>query len=91
LLFGPSVSGGTSSWEAQEATADGFAVTVVSARQWDKMTTAQFERYRALIIGDNHDSIHASDLTGAVKNRSVWGAAISGNIILAGSDPEDHA
>jgi hypothetical protein len=91
LLLGPSVQNGTASWEAKKAKADGFAVTVVSAKQWDKMTTVQFKQYRALIIGDNHDSDVNLDVQAAVDNTFVWGHAINGNIILAGSDPEDHA
>jgi hypothetical protein len=91
LILGTSVDGGSTSWEAQEAAADGFAVKVVDGPQWDAMTTKQFKRYRAIIIGDNHDSGNKFDVKPAVANLRTWGAAINGNVILAGSDPEYHA
>lgn len=91
LILGTTVDGGAMSWEAQEAAADGFAVRVVDGAQWDAMTTKQFKRYRAIIIGDNHDSGNKSDVKPAVANLHTWGAAITGNVILAGSDPEYHA
>jgi hypothetical protein len=90
LILGTSVNGGTSSLEAQKAMADGFAVKVVDGSQWDAMTTKQFKRYRALIIGDNTDSNDNADIQAAINNHNVWGRAITGNVILAGSDPGYH-
>jgi hypothetical protein len=91
LILGTSVTGGTKSWEAKEARADGFDVRIVGGKQWASMTTAQFKQYRALIIGDHTDSGNPSRVHWAVDNAKTWGKAISGNIILAGSDPEYHA
>jgi hypothetical protein len=91
LLFGPSVDGGASSVEGQQAAAQGFGVDVASASAWSSMTTAQFAAYRAIVISDNHDSGNVSDLAAAEANASVWGAAVNGNVIITGADPEYHA
>jgi hypothetical protein len=91
LLFGPSVFGGASSVEAQQAAAQGLGVDVADAAAWSSMTTAQFAAYRAIVIGDNHDSGTASDLAAAEANASVWGAAVNGSVIITGADPEYHA
>jgi PASTA domain len=90
LLFGPSVSGGADSIEAQQAAAQGLGVDVVDAATWSSMTTAQFAQYRAIVIGDNHDSGDATDLAAAESNASVWGAAVNGSVIVTGADPEYH-
>jgi PASTA domain len=91
LLFGPSVSGGASSIEGQQAAAQGFTVDVVDASTWSAMTTAQFAAYRAIVISDNHDSGDVSDLAAAEANASVWAPAVTGNVIVTGADVEYHA
>jgi hypothetical protein len=91
LLYGPSVFGGASSFEGQRAAAQGFGVDVADAATWSSMTTAQFAQYRAIIIGDNHDSGDPADLTAAENNASVWGAAVNGHVIISSADPEYHA
>ena len=45
LVLGSSVLNGSSSVEAQRATADGFNVTVVDDATWTAMTAAQFAHY----------------------------------------------
>jgi hypothetical protein len=91
LLFGPSVDGGASSIEAQQAAAQGLGVDVADAAAWSSMSTAQFAAYRAIVIGDNHDSGEVSDLAAAEANAGVWGAAVTGNVIVSGADAEYHA
>jgi hypothetical protein len=83
--------GGSPSWEAHEARADGFAVTLATAGQWDSLTTKQFKRYRAIIIADDKGSGNISAIQAAINNEHIWGPAITGNVILAGSDPGYHA
>jgi hypothetical protein len=90
LLYGPSTFGGAGSIEAQQAAALGLGVDVVDAATWSSMTTAQFAQYRAIVIPDNHDSSEAADLATAEANASVWGAAVDGNVIATGADPEYH-
>src|SRR4051812_6735785 len=91
LLYGPSVFGGANSFEAQQAAAQGLGVDVADAATWSSMTTAQFAQYRAIVIGDNHDSEDLPDLTAAESNAGVWGAAVNGNVIVTSADPEYHA
>ena len=38
--------------EATEATAKGFAVTLVDDAMWGAMTAAQFADYQLLVVGD---------------------------------------
>jgi hypothetical protein len=91
LILGPSVSGGAGSVEALAATAQGFTVDVVDEPTWSAMTTAQFAAYRAIIIGDNDDSGSQADIAAAENNAAVWGAAVTGNVMLSGADAEYHA
>jgi hypothetical protein len=93
LLYGPSTFGGASSVEAQQAAAQGLGVDIVDGATWDSMTTAQFAQYRALIIPDNHDNENGGngDLAAAEANAGVWGAAVTGNVLLSGADAEYHA
>jgi lysophospholipase L1-like esterase len=93
LILGSTVSGGTSSLEAQEITAQGFVPVVVDDATWSAMSTAQFASYRAIIIGDptcgNYDDL--SHLTAALSNPAIWGAAINGNVLIVGTDPVFHS
>jgi lysophospholipase L1-like esterase len=93
LILGATVSGGTSSLEAQEVTAQGFTPVVVDDATWEGMTTAQFASYRAIVIGDptcgSYDD--TSHLTAALSNPSTWGAAVNGNVLVIGTDPVLHS
>ena len=86
LIFGP-----TDSDALRQAVTDaGFVPVVASEAEWAAMSTAQFAEYRALLIGDPFcGSLDAVD--GAVANRSVWGAAVDGNVIVDGTDPVLHS
>ena len=83
------VANGMSSVEAQEATADGYAVTIVTPTAWSTMTTAQFASYRAIILGDPTCG-NESAISAAEANTSTWGAAVNGNIEVLGTDPVFH-
>jgi hypothetical protein len=93
LILGSTVSGGTSSLEAQEVSAQGFTPVVVDDATWEGMTTAQFASYRAIVIGDptcgSYDD--TSHLTAALSNPGTWGAAVNGNVLIIGTDPVYHA
>jgi hypothetical protein len=98
LILGSSVTGGTSSIEAQEATSLGFAVTVATDIQWGGMTAAQFADYQLLIVGDptcGDLSPVVSQNAAAVANAvmavgGVGGNTHAGNRILIGTDPVFH-
>lgn len=80
LILSTSVTGGTASAEAQ-AVPSGDTVTVVTPAQWDAMTTAQFEAYSAIVIGDpsTSGSCAATPPSDAVSTAATWGAAVTGN------------
>lgn len=52
LILDSSVTGGTGSVEAVQATNSGFAVEVADATQWAAKTTADFASYAAIVLGD---------------------------------------
>jgi RHS repeat-associated protein len=89
LILDSTVTGGTSSVEAQQAAADGFGVDVVDSSTWSSMTAAQFSAYRAIILGDPTCG-DESAVAAAEANASVWGPVINGNIEIVGTDPVFH-
>jgi hypothetical protein len=93
LILGSTVSGGTSSLEAQEVTAQGYTPVVVDDSTWEGMTTAQFASYRGIVIGDptcgSYDD--TSNLAAALSNPGTWGAAVNGNVLIIGTDPVFHS
>ncbi len=97
LVDASTVSGGSSSKEATDATAAGFAVTVVSDATWATMTAAQFASYGLLIVGDPGCGLLPPGVT---SSASVWGPVVmghaggrtqAGNRVLIGTDPVFHA
>lgn len=64
-----------------------------AAKDWSKKTTADFQAFDAIVIGDLYpDTLNIpSRWAGAIANRIIWSAAITGNILLYGEDPEYHA
>jgi hypothetical protein len=102
LILGSTVSGGTNSLEAKLAgsgsvsagelgilTGLGYTVDVVSDSTWASMTTAQFAAYQAVVLGDATCS-SASAPPVPAANTGVWGPAITGNVVLVGTDPVFH-
>jgi lysophospholipase L1-like esterase len=93
LILDATVSGGSSSVEAQEVSAQGFTPVVVNDATWEGMTTAQFASYRAIVIGDPSCGPYGdtSYLTAALSNTATWGAAVNGNVLIIGTDPVLHS
>ncbi|WP_082115233.1 PxKF domain-containing protein [Lentzea aerocolonigenes] len=89
LILGGTVTGGQNSIEASEVVAKGFVPVVVDDATWTTMTQEQFSSYRAIILGDPTcgDTAPAA----ALSNVATWGAAINGNVVIAGTDPIYHA
>lgn len=67
-----------------------MAAHIASPEEWNAMTTADFERYKAIIIADPNcgaiDDIAFLDTT-----KAAWSPAVMGNIILIGTDPGFHS
>jgi hypothetical protein len=95
LILAPTVTGGASSREAQEAIAQGLSVDVVDNAGWAALTQAQFASYQVLILGDPTCSADPSTISAAVANENVWGPVVNGpgggNVIVIGTDPVYHA
>jgi RHS repeat-associated protein len=89
LILSTSVNGGTSSPEAQAATADGYSVTVASPSTWDSLTEANFASYSAIVIGDPSNGSCATTVpSDALSTAATWGPAVTGNVAVVGSAPE---
>ena len=88
LILDGTVYDGQFSSEASYAQALGFAVDVVDAATWGSMTTAEFAGYRAIILGDPF--CFASDLATPAANATTWASAVTGNVIVIGTDPNVH-
>ncbi len=89
LILSTSVNGGTSSAEAQAAQALGLSVTVAAPSTWDSMTTAQFQAYSVIIIGDPSASASCASTvpSDALSSAGTWGAAVNGNVAVLGTAP----
>jgi RHS repeat-associated protein len=88
LILSTSVNGGSSSTEAQQATALGLTVTVATPTTWDAMTQAQFAAYKAIIIGDpSGASCSGTVPADALSTAATWGAAVNGNAAVLGTAP----
>ncbi len=90
LVLDSTISGGLSSPEALAATAAGEGVDVVNGSTWDSMTTAQFAAYDGLILGDPSCTENPSPVAAAESNSTVWSPAVTGKVIVIGTDPTYH-
>ena len=91
LLFDATVSGGGESLEAVTAAALGFTVEVATAEDWLAKTAADFATYRAIVFGDPVCDAPASVLDVPVRTGPVWAPSVTGNVIVAGTDPAYHS
>lgn len=59
---------------------------------WSLKAKADFEAFHAIIIGAPSTlTTNPAVWAGALSNVTTWSAAISGNVIIFGGDPETHA
>ena len=85
LVYGPT-SGGVAE------TTPKTIVTVWSEQEWEGKTTAEFAQFDAIIFGDQPaGDVHEAEWNTAIGNRATWNAAVNGNVILIGTDPDNHA
>jgi len=89
LILGSTVSGGTSSIEAQEISRLGLTPVVVDDATWSAKSTTDFARYRALVLGDATCS--SSRPAAAESTTDKWGPAVTGSVLINGTDPVFHA
>lgn len=89
LILEESVSSFPTSIEEQEAVAKGCTAEKVSDADWQAKSTADFKTYQALIIGDPTCQ-GSNSFDGAEPNASTWAAALTGNVVINGTDPVYH-
>jgi len=92
LILGTTDGGGSFS---AEATAQGFTTVVVSAGDWATYTQADFETFRAIILGDPTCVNNTGPIAAAEANRSLWSAAVGGPAsdnpkLIIGTDEDFH-
>jgi len=86
LVFNP-VSGG----ENDIARALGFTVVALDPPAWSTLTTEDCKTYRAIVLPDPNCSRFSPSILAPVEaNRAVWSPAVTGNIIVIGTDPSFH-
>src|SRR6267143_408503 len=90
LIYGPSLLGAPDN-EMTLAAAAGHNVTVADPVTWSAMTTGDFAQYRAIVFGDPMcQDTPAPTLTVAEANKATWSAAVTGNMVVIGTDPITH-
>ena len=69
------------------------------SKDWSKKTTADFKQFAAIVFEDlRYDAalqawqhiIDPNTWRGAIQNVNTWSAAVNGNVLLVGGDPEAH-
>lgn len=89
-ILARTVSGGANSLEARAATALGLQVDVLTETQWRALSQADVANYRAIVLGDpTCGSVSAA--AAAAETTRTWGPALTGNIVVVGTDPVYHA
>jgi RHS repeat-associated protein len=90
LILGTTVTGGSTSLEAQAVTAAGLTFEIADAATWGAKTAADFASYKAIVLGDPTCGT-VSAIDPATANRSTWGPTITGNVVIVGTDPVYHS
>lgn len=85
LFFGPTTG------DEAPLVSDTFTIVTLDAVQWAALTAADVATYRAVVLGDPNCIYNPTPLDPVVANRAVWSEAITGNVVLIGTDPSLHA
>lgn len=94
LILGSSVGPANPSLEASRAAAQGFTVEIATNATWLAKSTADFATYKAIILGDpscQYAMTTSPALDAALANRATWAPAITGNVVVVGTDPTFHS
>ncbi|KAF2188621.1 hypothetical protein K469DRAFT_565724 [Zopfia rhizophila CBS 207.26] len=76
--------------EYDEAVALGFSTKTVTEAEWASMTTEDFAKFKAIVIPDPNCVRNVNRIQFLEDTKSVWSPAVTGNIILIGTDPTFH-
>lgn len=95
LFYEPSLSMGQPLNEAKIAQTAGYEIRVADEDRWRSMTTEDFATFDAIVVGDPDcgyaDYYGEPDYMDAVlETRDTWSPAVTGQVILVGSDPMYH-
>jgi hypothetical protein len=91
LIDSASVSAsGSNSFEQTALEAQGFVVTVIDDATWQSEPQSYFAKFQLLVIGDAACNFDINSISGAVNSESTWAPAISGSILIIGTDPVYH-
>jgi hypothetical protein len=103
LILAPTVTAGTSSNEYKiitttlgapvssfsSVTGLGLTADVVPATLWT--TPPQpYSSYKAIVLGDPNCSSAVTPVAAAVSNAAIWATAVTGNVVIIGTDPNVH-
>ena len=78
--------------EASLLTADGHTVTEWDASVWASAIASDFAAFDAIVIGDKNCSGPSStDFEPLYTSRATWTAAVTGNIVVTGTDAGCHS
>lgn len=91
LILSPTVTGAASSLEAVHAASLGLTVDIVGPGVWSSMSTSDFAEYRAIILGDPTCGAGGGALAPAAANAATWASAVTGNVVVVGTDPIWHS
>ncbi|KAM7207987.1 hypothetical protein V8F20_001781 [Naviculisporaceae sp. PSN 640] len=58
--------------------------------EWFAMTTADFAKYKAIVIPDCECNTSLSTIKFLDDTKQVWSPAVTGNMVLIGTDPSFH-
>jgi hypothetical protein len=94
LIYGPSLAPLSETLTVNEQTiaeANGYTVTVKDAAGWASTTTTEFGSFNAIVFGDANCQVSPSPtLDAAIANRTAWSPAVTGPIVVVGTDPIYH-
>ncbi|KIW97715.1 uncharacterized protein Z519_01299 [Cladophialophora bantiana CBS 173.52] len=76
--------------EEEHAIALGFTTKVVTETEWRAMKTSDFAAFKAIIIGDPFGSGDVSLIQVLEDTNTIWGPAVTGNVIIHGADQSNH-
>lgn len=77
--------------EYQEATTTlGMTAKVVTIDEWKAMTTTDFTKFKAIIISDPNCVDDTTPIKFLEETKNTWSPAVTGNMILIGTDPTYH-
>ncbi len=90
LVYGPTNLGSPDT-EATLAAAAGYDVTVADSSTWLSMTSFEFAQYNAIVFGDPSCTYtDTSPWATARLNQFEWSSAVTGPIVVIGTDPMYH-